>query len=137
MTIPENVKSIDKGAFIHCENLESITILNPDCAVYDSRDTICNYITYGGVPITKYSGIIRGYENSTAQAYAEKYGYDFRAIGDANGDGKVTVADAVMIQNFISGKSELTDRQACDLCQDGKIDSFDLCLLKKMIIQNQ
>lgn len=56
--------------------------------------------------------------------------------GDANYDGKVTVADAVMLQKWLLGSGELTCWQNVDLCKDERIDVFDLCLLKRMIIEN-
>ncbi len=105
ITIPESVKSIEEYAFGDCENLESITILNPECEIYDRCDTIYNvYLSSDGA---SYTGTIYGYENSTAQAYAEKYGYTFESLGeapipepvcgDANENGTVEMADAVLI----------------------------------------
>lgn len=61
---------------------------------------------------------------------------DKRIKGDANNDGKVTVADAVMLQKWLLGAStELTCWQNVDLCEDGQIDVFDLCLLKRLLLQ--
>lgn len=58
--------------------------------------------------------------------------------GDANGDGEVSVADAVMLQNWLLTKSkELTCWQNVDLCEDGRIDVFDLCLLKRMLVKKE
>ena len=58
--------------------------------------------------------------------------------GDLNGDGKVNIADAVVLQKFILGKRNLniSDWRAGDLYEDGKLDSFDLILLKKKITLN-
>lgn len=69
--LPSSIKSIGLGAFGFCENLKSITIMNPDCDIYDSDDTICGYFN------TEFDCTIYGYENSTAQKYAEKYGRKF------------------------------------------------------------
>lgn len=61
---------------------------------------------------------------------------DKRIKGDANNDGKVTVADAVMLQKWLLGAStELTCWQNVDLCEYGQIDVFDLCLLKRLLLQ--
>jgi hypothetical protein len=57
--------------------------------------------------------------------------------GDVNSDGEFSVADIVMLQNFILGKAELADWQAGDLYQDGVIDSFDLTAMRKLIITKQ
>ena len=59
--IPENVVSIGDYAFFNCPSLLSVTIQNPDCEIFDS-DSVFPSET-----------IIYGYQNSTAQAYAEKY----------------------------------------------------------------
>ena len=67
--IPESVKYICENAFNSCTAAESITILNPECEIYDS------YLT-----MYQFTGTIYGYENSTAHEYAEKYEYNFSAI---------------------------------------------------------
>ncbi|MCM1314700.1 MAG: leucine-rich repeat protein [Prevotella sp.] len=138
--VPESVKSISNNAF-YCPNLKSITIFNPECDIFDGDGTISN--GYGA-----FKGTIYGYENSTAQAYAEKYGYNFALIGtepeketttgDLNGDNSVSVADAVLLQSYILGKQELTEEQFknADLTGDGYVDSFDMVLLRQKIIEN-
>lgn len=56
--------------------------------------------------------------------------------GDANNDGEVSVADAVMLQKWLlTERNELTCWRNVDLCKDNKIDVFDLCLLKRMLIE--
>ncbi len=94
---------------------------------------------------TYYDVTIHGYAGSTAQAYAEKYNRKFEVIeevaqpvkGDANGDGEFTIADAVVIQQFILGNStaEIQDIDSVDLCKDGKIDVFDLCLIRQELVK--
>ena len=54
--------------------------------------------------------------------------------GDVNGDGQLSVADLVALQKFVLGIGELADWQKGDLCQDGRIDSFDLCLMRRLLI---
>ena len=54
--------------------------------------------------------------------------------GDVNGDGQLSVADLVAMQKFVLGRGELADWQKGDLCQDGRIDSFDLCLMRRLLI---
>ncbi|MCR4647220.1 MAG: leucine-rich repeat protein [Oscillospiraceae bacterium] len=81
VTIPETVESIGVLAFNDCENLETITFLNPNCVIPDRENTICtgwdeNYNTY-------YKGAIEGYTPSTAKAYAEMFGYTFKSLGEA------------------------------------------------------
>ncbi len=105
MVIPNSVVNIGKGAFSSCDNMESMTILNPECEI--GKDDI--------VPISS-KVIIKGYKGSTAEDYANKGYYTFIALGDAptakktygdaNGDGDVTVADAVAILQYIGNKDK-------------------------------
>lgn len=93
-------------------------------------------------------GTVYGYENSTAQAYAEKYNRKFVSLGDApidepalplgdiNGDSTVDASDAsnvLAVYALVStGKeSELTAEQiaAADVNKDGSIDASDASLI--------
>ena len=95
--IPQSVTEIKLQAFANCEKLERIIFQNPECKIYDCEDTICNGYTYKNDPdntvdsschefiidnnrMPYFTGIICGYENSTAQEYAEKYNRTFVAI---------------------------------------------------------
>lgn len=57
--------------------------------------------------------------------------------GDANGDGKFTIADAVMLQKWILGSNDsaLDNSEAVDFCKDGKIDVFDFCLMRDAMVK--
>ncbi len=57
--------------------------------------------------------------------------------GDANGDGKLTVADAVTLQNWLMGKSNavISDTNTVDICADGQVNIFDFIKLKEMIAE--
>lgn len=56
--------------------------------------------------------------------------------GDVNADGQLSVSDAIMLQKWLLcvPDASLTDWQAADLCEDGRIDAFDLCLLKRKLL---
>lgn len=62
--IPKNVTAIGFAAFYGTSGMETITIWNPNCAIYSSGQR-----ALGG----KEGTVIRGYTGSTAQTYAEKY----------------------------------------------------------------
>ncbi len=57
--------------------------------------------------------------------------------GDVNGDGKVTIADLVTLQQYILGNGRLTDKGSADICHDGRIDSFDLTMLRQIILGSE
>jgi hypothetical protein len=54
--------------------------------------------------------------------------------GDVNADSQFTIADLVMLEKFLLGAGTLTDWQAGDLCNDGKIDVFDMIEMRKMFV---
>ncbi len=55
--------------------------------------------------------------------------------GDVNADGKLSVKDAVMLQKWIvkARGASITDKTAADVTGDGKINIFDLSVLKNML----
>lgn len=59
--------------------------------------------------------------------------------GDVNFDGQFTVADIVTLQRWLLGASDanVRDWKAADLCADGRLDTFDLCLMRKALVEAQ
>lgn len=57
--------------------------------------------------------------------------------GDVNGDGRFTIADVVMFKKWLYGISntELANWQAADLNEDGTLDVFDFCQMRREIIE--
>jgi len=56
--------------------------------------------------------------------------------GDCNGDGKFDVADVVLLQNWLHAvpNTHLANWKAADLCEDNKLNVFDLCMMKRMLL---
>lgn len=114
ITIPESVTSIGEYAFRNCSELTSITILDPDCEIYNEDKTFSNF--YDENLFDYFNGTIYGYENSTAQEYAETYNRNFVSLGaapeskviagDANCDGKVSIADATAILQHLGNQDK-------------------------------
>ncbi len=121
IVIPANVTSIGGWAFNGCTALESITIESRDCSIYDNGGTLCPEIRSGE---RYFSGVIYGYQSSTAASYASKYGCTFVPLdpsveedesentsenteveedtddillGDLDGDGVITPVDARIV----------------------------------------
>jgi len=67
LTIPASVASLDFGTLYYCDNLESITILNPDCQI--------DYYSSAGKTFTVY-----GYRRSSAEKYALYHDCPFKDI---------------------------------------------------------
>ena len=110
IALPRNVANVEWGAFTGCKNLQKIIFYNSDCTIcdYDGSDTIPENTT------------IYGYDDSTAQAYAEKYNRKFVLIGEEpteiisgkcginvkfvlNSDGVLTISGSGEMDNYIIG----------------------------------
>ncbi len=91
--LPCSVTSIGNETFRYCSNLTGITILNSECNIYDKPYTL------GDANTT----VIYGYTDSTAQAYARKYGYTFTVI-DENVEihHSLNLASDISINYFVS-----------------------------------
>ena len=59
------------------------------------------------------------------------------ANGDINEDGVCNMADIVVFQKWLLGSKNayLMNWKAADLCTDNKLDTFDLCLMRKKILE--
>lgn len=57
--------------------------------------------------------------------------------GDVNADGEFNISDIVMMQKWLIAAPDvkLADWKAGDLCEDNMIDSFDLCMMRRMLIE--
>lgn len=78
--------------------------------------------------------------NAVGRLNSEKVSFKILSsvIGDCNNDGELSVADAVLLQKWLLAvpDTELANWQAADLCEDGRLDVFDLCLMKRMLVEN-
>ena len=108
ITIPDSVTSIGYGAFYECDSLESVTICNPDCEIDDSDETIDSNAT------------IYGYEGSTAQAYAEKYGREFVALDK---ECEHNYVEEITTPATCTEKGEKTF--TCSVCGDVKTEEIE------------
>ncbi|MDY5949071.1 MAG: leucine-rich repeat domain-containing protein, partial [Oscillospiraceae bacterium] len=68
--IPFNCKCINNNAFSNCTNLSKITIYSKDCSIDETAISI--YST------------IYGFSGSTAETFANQYGYEFVSIDDSH-----------------------------------------------------
>lgn len=65
--VPESVGGIGDRAFEDCKSLKDIYFLNADCTIYDSLNAPC----------IRENAVIHGYADSTAQEFAQTFGYQF------------------------------------------------------------
>ena len=59
--------------------------------------------------------------------------------GDVNGDKAFNIADVVSLQNWLLGKQdvELANWETADFSKDGKLNVFDMCLMKRALFANR
>ena len=56
-------------------------------------------------------------------------------VGDVNMDSQFNISDVVLLQRWLlADGTKLADWEAADLCKDGRLDSFDLCLMKEALL---
>ena len=132
VTIPDSVTHIGYNAFKYCKNLTSIIIKNPNCEISNGKNTIWETAT------------IYGYENSTAQAYAETYDRKFvllieyteTILGDISGNGKIDLYDAIEIAKAIMGLRTFTDEEMiiADFNMDGSVDLYDAIEIARTLL---
>ena len=104
--LPESVTSIGPSAFVWCRELTTMIIPNPECTVFDSAETINNgFEGVDGEAVYFYNGTIYGAEDSTAHAYAEKYGYAFKHLSDAPAEEPYQPKDAYSYEINADGKT--------------------------------
>lgn len=130
MTLPENITSV--GIMSLPISLEKLTILNPDCNLDQLMTSISS---------KKCTLYVQ--PDSTAIDIAKKYGYtwyysdDIVAVpGDVNDDSALTVADLVMMQNYLLGNGTLDQWQNGDMDNDGRLDVFDYIAMLKELRKN-
>ncbi len=149
---------INESSIRFVKNLKDIYIYDSECDIFESERTIPETYKilnpeYKGLTIYGMNSdneneeyitgevVIHGYEDSTAQKYAEKYGRKFEVIenssvkGDANGDGEFNIADAVSLQKWLIGDSNEKEMKSADLNGDGQTDIFDLCVMRRILTE--
>ncbi len=67
------------------------------------------------------------------EANGGDYVYEPGISGDINDDGEVTITDAVMLKKWLICDGTITNYKNADICKDGIINVFDLCILKRML----
>lgn len=72
-----------------------------------------------------------------AAAKGENYVPDKSVKGDVNDDGQFNVSDVVILQKWLLAmpNTNLANWKAADLCEDERLDVFDLCIMKRLLVQ--
>ncbi len=71
-------------------------------------------------------------------SYKDNFVEKINIKGDINADGKFDIDDIKLLQEWLLAVPDvkLTDWKAADLCEDDRLDVFDLCMMKRLLINN-
>ncbi|MGB4091288.1 MAG: leucine-rich repeat protein [Ruminococcus flavefaciens] len=163
ITIPEGVLRFS-APFGGCTSLKEITIKRADKKVYENHFSSLE----PSADETRYSGLFgKNQPDSCCNVYVPDYVFpEYEGLfysehnllvlpesmkghtildGDVNGDNEVTVADAVMLQNFLLGKTKDILWYNANIISEyssyyyigktGEVDVFDLIELKKKLLK--
>jgi hypothetical protein len=123
ITLGAALESIGEQAFFGCDGLTDIIIRSENVEIFDDEYTLSD------------TAVIHGYEGSTAQVYAEKYGREFVELmpytpGDIDGKEGVTTDDAIyLVYHLIIGGDNYLVDQECDFNGDDLTDINDAIYL--------
>ena len=114
----------------------------PNAASYDLSTEFDKQITFNKLAEGSYTYRIEA-EDSSGKSYklvesSFTVGKKPVSSGDLNGDDKVTISDAVMMQNYLLGGTSITKEQyeAADMNSDKSVDTFDMIVMRKKIVEN-
>lgn len=147
VTLPENLRYIGQDAFANTAVTElvipkSVEIVGALKNPYIYRGEMIDPLTADCIRIADEDCVIKSYYDTDAHRYAIANGYRFSPLddiqyGDVNNDGEFSISDVVILQKWLlsAPDTQLTNWKAADLCADGVLDVFDLCLMKQRLIQ--
>lgn len=125
INVPASVASIGMNAFP--QNLQKLIIQNPDCELH---------VFAVNSPKTT----IKALAESKVHTYAKEHNINFQAFTgvvseeDVNADEEFNVSDVVALSNWLHGQGEIGAGSG-DMNGDGFVDVFDLCLMKKALVE--
>lgn len=127
-----DAENIDRDAFSECDTLEGVCLYNPD-----------TNIEYWHRVYTFTKATLYGYNNSSAQEFADFYKYNFVSLGEApilgdvDGDNEVAIIDATIIQKSLTKSVSLTlaQQKRADTDKDCEITIMDATNIQRLLAQ--
>lgn len=146
VTLPDNLETIGQCAFTgtavkELELPQGLRVAGTLKMPYFGFNSIVDTLTDSTVLIADSDCVIKGYYDTEAHKYAVSRNMKFIALdeniayGDINLDGEISVADAVVLQKYITGSDEAIGFEA-DLSKDGVIDIFDVIAMRSKLVSN-
>lgn len=135
------IKNVTGGIY-KSEDLEPVCIYNdyPNTLTFDLSGDFDNTMLFNELETGVYIYRVEA-ESASGRFRLIDRVFEVRdnlITGDLNGDGIVTVADAVLLERFLLNDSETSEIVSvnADLNDDGRTDVFDMVVMRKMIIGN-
>ncbi len=139
--ISDRVESIGKHAFYFDSELEWVSIPYSVSLIGDSAFEGCTDLkdVYYNGSEEEWKAITVGKNNEcllNANIHFNSNAPE-SIVGDINEDGKFNVSDVVLLQKWLMAvpNTKLANWKAADLCEDDKLDVFDLCFMRKMLVE--
>lgn len=143
---------LSNGSF----NLDSIVLNKEDCGIrsytlgdLSDTDEIMSEVSIDGSVLT-YSANPNAAGTAEQEIIVSTQNYNDVSVnihfiseiksdflrGDVNSDGVFSVADVILLQKWLLSvpDTHLANWKAADFCEDGKLDVFDLCLMKRDLL---
>lgn len=139
--IPDEVVTVKSGAFNLCKSLKNIyipkSVVEIEKDVFDGCNSLAN-IFYEGSKTEWDELVSRCGLDLNVNVIYNSYNQEETLLGDINADGSFNVADIVMLQKWLLGVSDVTlpNWKAGDFCEDEKLNVFDLCMMKRKLVEN-
>lgn len=132
VALPETITEIGERAFMNCAGLKAVVIPDTAQTIADNAFDGCSSL------------VIYCTKESRARQYAAQHGIDCVITnpdpvtflrGDADGEGRITILDATMIQRLLAGliadNDEMIELRG-DVCDDG-LDILDATLIQRFL----
>lgn len=123
--------------YISNDNVLTLKLYDDEAAIRDVAEYL--FDTYEDGVLTAYftrtDNTVWKYslgENTCSQLMPEES--EITVNGDANGDGIFSIADAVLVQKYLTSQEIAFINSSCDIDGDGDITVYDFVLIRKMLI---
>ena len=132
LTLPASLQYMEMYAFYGCDNLRDVTCLGTTPPRMESNKCFSS-IAYNNATLHVPAEAIETYQSTYYWNYFSAIDA-IRTPGDINGDGSITVSDAVDIINQMldAGNAELP--AYCDVNGDGTVNIADITFLINMLL---
>lgn len=135
------------GYYINSSRTMSLSFLGDYCGLTNVEGEICETydtaLDHGYVYFLRTDGSIWQYDLDAQQWQEATAGtapivVPEKVKGDVNADGSFNVSDVVLLQKWLLAvpDTELKDWKAADLCDDNVLDVFDLCIMKRELLNS-